>query len=45
MHELARDLPDSWRVDQKQVQLARSYARVSLFQPVTDYRVIDRAIR
>lgn len=45
VHELARDLPGSWRVDQKEVQLARSYARVSLFQPVTDYRVIDRAIK
>ena len=45
VHELARDLPGSWRVDQKQVELARSYARVSLFQPVTNYRVIDRAIK
>lgn len=45
VHELARDLPGSWRVDQKQVELGRSFARVSLFQPVTDYRVIDRAIK
>lgn len=45
VHELARELPDSWRVDQREVQLADSFAWIDLFQPVTAYTTVDRAIK
>jgi len=45
VHELARDLPSSWRVDEKEVHLNDSYAWISLFQPVTEYTIIDRALK
>jgi inner membrane protein len=45
VHELARDLPSSWRVDEQKIHLGNSFAFISLFQPVTDYTVIDRAIK
>jgi inner membrane protein len=45
VHELARDLPSSWRVDQKEMNLAGNFAWISLFQPVTDYTIVDRAIK
>ncbi len=45
VHELARDLPGSWQVGEEDVQLSNSFAFISLFQPVTDYTIVDRAIK
>lgn len=45
VHELARDLPRSWRVDREDIKLDQSYAWISLFQPVTEYTIVDRAIK
>lgn len=45
VHELARNLPATWRVDQNPVALDGLTARVDLFQPVTGYRLVDRAIK
>jgi len=45
VHELARNLPASWRVERREVQLEDSYAWISLFQPVTEYTIVDRAIK
>jgi inner membrane protein len=43
--ELARNLPSSWRPDQQQVALDAGYADIRLFQPVTQYVIVDRAIK
>lgn len=45
VNELARNLPASWHSDVNPTQLADATASVGLFQPVTDYSVIDRAIK
>jgi inner membrane protein len=45
VHELARDLPASWRVRDGMVAPEQMLASVRLFQPVTVYRVVDRAIK
>ena len=45
VHKLARNLPDSWQVDKLDINLSENLARVSLFQPVTNYKIIDRAIK
>ena len=45
VHELARDLPASWRVSDQTVTTEQMLASVRLFQPVTGYRVVDRAIK
>jgi inner membrane protein len=45
VHELARDLPASWRVDGEVAGPDRSLASVRLFQPQASYRVVDRAIK
>jgi inner membrane protein len=45
VHELARGLPDTWTAGQQDVQLSNSFAFISLFQPVTDYTIVDRAIK
>ncbi len=45
VHELARDLPASWRVSDQTVSTGQMLASVRLFQPVTGYRVVDRAIK
>lgn len=42
--ELARDLPDSWLSSGEPISAAM-LARVGLFQPVTGYKVVDRAIK
>jgi len=44
VHELARDLPASWRIIEEAVP-EQTLASVRLFQPVTGYRVVDRAIK
>ena len=43
VHELARDLPRSWRVDREDIKLDQSYAWISLFS--TGHRVHDRRPR
>jgi inner membrane protein len=43
--ELARTLPSSWRTDQRQVELTSGYADIRLFQPVTQYVIVHRAIK
>ena len=45
VHELARDLPETWLSAAHTPDLSPSFARVGLFQPVTDYRTVDRAIK
>lgn len=45
IHELARDLPASWRISDQTVTPEQMLASVRLFQPVTGYRVVDRAIK
>ena len=45
VHELARALPDSWLTGAVEVQLSESFAWISLFQPVTEYTIVDRAIK
>jgi len=44
VYDLARDLPASWRVDGEVAGPEQSLVSVRLFQPVTGYRVVDRAI-
>ncbi len=43
--KLARDLPDSWLARQQVVVPTDMLASVRLFQPVTGYKVVDRAIK
>jgi inner membrane protein len=43
--ELARDLPDSWLAIGEIKAPATMLASVRLFQPVTGYKVVDRAIK
>ncbi|MGE0623705.1 MAG: cell envelope integrity protein CreD [Pseudomonadales bacterium] len=45
VHELARNLPDSFLVDAAGPELGSSSASIRLFQPVTEYRIVDRAIK
>jgi inner membrane protein len=45
VHELARDLPATWLDAAQKPDLSSGFARVGLFQPVTDYRTVDRAIK
>jgi len=45
VHELARNLPDSFLVDAAGPELGPSSASIRLFQPVTEYRIVDRAIK
>ncbi|NOX52064.1 MAG: cell envelope integrity protein CreD, partial [Gammaproteobacteria bacterium] len=45
LHELARDLPNNWRVDSENSGLGQHLGTVRLFQPVTSYRTIDRATK
>lgn len=45
VHELARNLPATWRTDESPLELHEVVAYVNLFQPVTGYRVVDRAIK
>jgi inner membrane protein len=42
---LARDLPGEWLADVTQVPLDNSLASIDLFQPVTAYTTIDRAMK
>jgi inner membrane protein len=43
--ELARDLPGQWLADVREVPLGDNLASIGLFQPVTAYTTIDRAIK
>ena len=43
--QLARDLPDSWLVVDRVTPADDLLATVRLFQPVTGYKVVDRAIK
>ena len=43
--ELARDLPGSWLATPEMPSTAAALASVRLFQPVTGYKVVDRAIK
>ncbi len=43
--ELARDLPDSWLAVGERPAPTAMLASVRLFQPVTGYKVVDRAIK
>jgi len=45
IHELARNLPAHWLLGDQQPELNTAPVRVSLFQPVTEYRTVDRAIK
>jgi inner membrane protein len=45
VHELARTLPDNWLTGAAAVELSESFAWISLFQPVTEYTIVDRAIK
>jgi len=45
VHELARSLPESFAADAVGAADGASIASVRLFQPVTEYRIVDRAIK
>jgi len=45
LHELSRNLPSSWRISSEDASFGRNHGIVSLFQPITNYSVIDRAIK
>ena len=43
VHELARDLPSSWREDTREPRFGG--VEVTLYEPATDYRLVDRGIK
>jgi inner membrane protein len=45
VNELARALPANWSTDEYRADLTGSFAGMELFQPITDYRTVDRAIK
>ena len=45
VHELARDLPKSWLVFGYEPTFDQAFASVSLFQPITNYTVVDRGTK
>jgi len=45
LHELARNLPNNWRVDNEDARIGQHLGTVKLFQPNTSYRIIDRATK
>jgi inner membrane protein len=44
VHELARSLPRSWVADEG-LELTKHRASVAVFEPLTQYRTVDRAIK
>lgn len=45
VHELARDLPGNWLAGSQEISMSSSSASVAMFQPLTGYRMVDRAIK
>jgi len=45
VHELARNLPGSWLADAAEISISEGSASVAMFQPLTGYRMVDRAIK
>ena len=45
IHELARNMPGDWLIDKNNPVPPGEYACINLFQPVTDYRIVERSIK